>query len=93
MWVRTLFLARQSAWKEFCNSASSLADQESCEEASEVSEARVTDSDDIIVTPVSEKRPKAVSVLVSPLHVRQDCLSIMMVCLVVTSGLKEPDGK
>uniref|UniRef100_A0A8C0W4I9 X-linked retinitis pigmentosa GTPase regulator-interacting protein 1 n=1 Tax=Castor canadensis TaxID=51338 RepID=A0A8C0W4I9_CASCN len=61
MWVRTLFLARQSAWKEFCNSASSLADQESCEEASEVSEARVTDSDDIIVTPVSEKRPKAES--------------------------------
>jgi hypothetical protein len=73
MWVRTLFLARQSAWKEFCNSASSLADQESCEEASEVSETRATDSDDIIVTPVSEKRPKAVSVLVSPLHVRQDC--------------------
>ncbi|XP_073924518.1 X-linked retinitis pigmentosa GTPase regulator-interacting protein 1 [Castor canadensis] len=36
-------------------------DQESCEEASEVSEARVTDSDDIIVTPVSEKRPKAES--------------------------------
>ncbi|XP_041594802.1 X-linked retinitis pigmentosa GTPase regulator-interacting protein 1 isoform X2 [Vulpes lagopus] len=38
--------------------ASSLADKESCEQASEASEAQTTDSDDI-VTPVSLKCPKA----------------------------------
>ncbi|XP_059952490.1 X-linked retinitis pigmentosa GTPase regulator-interacting protein 1 isoform X4 [Mesoplodon densirostris] len=37
---------------------SSLADKESCEQASEVSEAQTTDSDEI-VTPVSQKCPKA----------------------------------
>lgn len=40
--------------------ASSFADKESCEQASEASEAQTTDSDDI-VTPVSLKCPKAVS--------------------------------
>ncbi|KAK2508469.1 hypothetical protein MC885_002110, partial [Smutsia gigantea] len=38
---------------------SSLADEESCEQNSEVSEAQTTDSDDIVM-PVSQKRPKAV---------------------------------
>uniref|UniRef100_A0A8D2AMZ2 RPGR interacting protein 1 n=1 Tax=Sciurus vulgaris TaxID=55149 RepID=A0A8D2AMZ2_SCIVU len=33
-------------------------DQESCEQASEISEAQTTDSDDIIVTPISQKCPK-----------------------------------
>ncbi|XP_061038324.1 X-linked retinitis pigmentosa GTPase regulator-interacting protein 1 isoform X4 [Eubalaena glacialis] len=37
---------------------SSLADKESCEQASEVSEAQTTDSDEI-VTPASQKCPKA----------------------------------
>uniref|UniRef100_A0A9L0JLF2 RPGR interacting protein 1 n=1 Tax=Equus asinus TaxID=9793 RepID=A0A9L0JLF2_EQUAS len=40
--------------------ASSLTDKESCEQASEVSEAQTTDSDEI-VTPVSQKCPKAKS--------------------------------
>ncbi|KAG3260837.1 retinitis pigmentosa GTPase regulator interacting protein 1, transcript variant X10 [Ictidomys tridecemlineatus] len=34
------------------------ADQEFCEQASEASEAQTTDSDDIIVTPISQKCPK-----------------------------------
>ncbi|MBZ3890860.1 X-linked retinitis pigmentosa GTPase regulator-interacting protein 1 [Sciurus carolinensis] len=35
-----------------------INDQESCEQASEISEAQTTDSDDIIVTPISQKCPK-----------------------------------
>ena len=42
--------------------AFSITDKESCEQVSEVSEAQTTDSDDI-VTPVSQKCPKAVSML------------------------------
>lgn len=41
---------------------SSLTDKEFCEQASEVSEAQTTDSDEI-VTPVPRKCPKAVSTL------------------------------
>ena len=47
--------------KALCISAFSLADQESCEQASEVSETQTTDSDDIIVTPQAQTVPKAVS--------------------------------
>uniref|UniRef100_A0A8C5KSY5 Retinitis pigmentosa GTPase regulator interacting protein 1 n=1 Tax=Jaculus jaculus TaxID=51337 RepID=A0A8C5KSY5_JACJA len=43
----------------YTGSASSLADQDTCEQASEVSEAQTTDSDDIIVIPQSQKCPKA----------------------------------
>ncbi|XP_028644309.1 X-linked retinitis pigmentosa GTPase regulator-interacting protein 1 isoform X2 [Grammomys surdaster] len=39
--------------------AFSLADQESCEQASEVNQAQSPDSDDIIVTPQSQTCPKA----------------------------------
>ncbi|XP_077906515.1 X-linked retinitis pigmentosa GTPase regulator-interacting protein 1 isoform X17 [Ictidomys tridecemlineatus] len=35
-----------------------INDQEFCEQASEASEAQTTDSDDIIVTPISQKCPK-----------------------------------
>lgn len=50
-------------WNNSITLASSLADKESCEQASEVSEAQTTDSDDI-VTYVSQKCPKPVSTLV-----------------------------
>ncbi|XP_051678588.2 X-linked retinitis pigmentosa GTPase regulator-interacting protein 1 isoform X9 [Oryctolagus cuniculus] len=36
-----------------------ITDAESCDQASEVSEAQTTDSDDVVVPPVSEKCPKA----------------------------------
>lgn len=49
-------------WDSSVTPASSLADKESYEQASEVSEAQTTDSDDII-TPVPQKCPKPVSTL------------------------------
>lgn len=51
----------KSVLKALCVSASSPTDQESSEQASEVSEAHTPDSDDIVVTPQSQTCPKAVS--------------------------------
>nr|XP_034491266.1 X-linked retinitis pigmentosa GTPase regulator-interacting protein 1 isoform X5 [Marmota flaviventris] len=48
----------QSALKEEEPPHPINADQEFCEQASEASEAQTTDSDDIIVTPISQKCPK-----------------------------------